>query len=236
MMMFFTGARRFGALLVGMRGRTALVVAAVALACWTAAPAALATSKRQLAKDLNGMWAFVIKTPTPQNPFTSTNNRCVHLAPQLLAPMQAFAPPGVSSTCTVKPGTRVFISELSAECSTAEPPPFHGDTPAELRACSRSVLVGPVGDFFVHRLTLDGARVPLTFVQAPPQPVRVPSDNILGVPGPQKAFSAAAGWLAILHPMTPGTHHVVIHFGGTLEGTPLGVEINHITIIVKPGA
>jgi hypothetical protein len=211
-----------------------LLVAAVALACGIAASSALATSKRQLAKDLNGMWAFVIQTPTPQNPFTSTNNRCVHLAPQLLAPMQAFAPPGVSSTCTVKPGTRVFISELSAECSTAEPPPFHGDNPAELRACSRSVLLGPVADFFVHRLTLDGANVPLTFVQAPPQRVTVPSDNILGVPG-QKALSDAAGWLAILHPMTPGTHHVVIHFGGTFQGSLLE-EVNHITIIVKPGA
>jgi hypothetical protein len=29
---------------------------------------------------------------------------------------------------------------------------------------------------------------------------------------------------------------VVIHFGGTLQGSPLGVEVNHITIIVKPGA
>lgn len=234
MMMVFSGAHRFGALMAGMRGRTTLSVAAVALACGIAAPAASATSKRQLAKDLNGMWAFVIQTPTPQNPFTSTNNRCVHLAPQLLAPMQAFAPPGVSSTCTVKPGTRVFISELSAECSTAEPPPFHGDNPAELRACSRSVLLGPVANFLTHRLTLDGANVPLTFVQAPPQPVRVPPDNILGVPA-QKALSDAAGWLAILHPMTPGTHHVVIHFGGTFLGS-LMEEVNHITIIVKPGA
>jgi hypothetical protein len=235
MMMFFNRGRRFDGFVAGMRGRTALSVAAVALACGIAAPAASATSRRQLAKDLNGMWAFVIQTPTPQNPFTSTNNRCVHLAPQLLAPMQAFAPPGVSSTCTVKPGTRVFISELSAECSTAEPPPFHGDNPAELRACSRSVLLGPVANFFTHRLTLDGANVPLTFVQAPPQPVAVPSDNILGVPGPQKALSDAAGWLAILHPMTPGTHHVVIHFGGTFLGSLLE-EVNHITIIVKPGA
>ncbi len=211
------------------------VIAAIALGI--AAPAAFGASQHQLAKDLNGTWAFVIQTPVPQNPFTSTNNRCVHLAPQLLAPMQAFAPPGVSSTCTVKPGTRVFISELSAECSTAEPPPFHGDNPEQLRACIRSVLLGPGGNFFIHRVTLDGQNVPLTLVTAPPQQVNVPADNFLGPPTPpaQQATSVAEGWLAVLRPMTPGTHEIVIHFGGTFGGSPLE-EINHITIIVKPGA
>lgn len=212
-----------------------LVIASIALGI--AAPAAAATSQHQLEKDLNGMWAFVIQTPVPQNPFTSTNNRCVHLAPELLAPMQAFAPPGVSSTCTVKPGTRVFISELSAECSTAEAPPFHGSNPDQLRACVRSVLLGPVGNFFTHRVTVDGENVPLTFVTAPPQQVNVPADNILGPPTPpaQQATSVAEGWLAVLNPMTPGTHQIVIYFGGTFLGAPLE-EVNHITIIVKPGA
>lgn len=213
----------------------ALVIAAVALGI--AAPAASAASQHQLAKDLNGMWAFVMQTPVPQNPFTSTNNRCVHLAPQLLAPMQAFAPPGVSSTCTVKPGTRVFISELSAECSTAEAPPFHGNNPVQLRECVRSVLLGPVGNFFTHRVTVDDKDVPLTFVTAPPQQVNLPADNVLGPPTPpaQEATSVAAGWLAVLHPMRPGTHQIVIHFGGTLFGSLLE-EVSHITIIVKPRA
>jgi hypothetical protein len=220
-----------------MMGRVFRVLAVVGLVAGLAAPAASAASNKQLAKDLNGMWAFVIQTPTPQNPFTSTNNRCVHLAPQLLAPMQAFAPPGVSSACTVKPGTRVFISELSGECSTAEPPPFHGNNPAQLRACDHSNFFGPNGHFFTHRVTLDGQNVPLTLVTAPPQQVNVPADNILGPPTPpaQEATSVAEGWLAVLHPMTPGTHQIVIHFGGTFLGAP-AEEVNHITIIVKPGA
>jgi hypothetical protein len=233
-MMFFSGARRFGVVVAGVLGRAVLWVAAVALACGIAAPAAFATSESQLARDLNGMWAFVIQAPVSQNPFTSTNNRCVHLAPQLLAPMQAFAPPGVSSSCTVKQGTRVFISELSTECSTAEPPPFHGNNPAQLRACDHSNLFGPNGHFFTHRVTFDGQNVPLTLVTAPPQQVNVPADNILGPPTPpaQQATSVAEGWLAVLHPMTPGIHQIVIHFGGTFLGKP-GEEVNHITIIVK---
>ncbi len=218
-------------------GRTFRVLVVAALVAGVAAPAASAASKRQLAKDLNGMWAFVIQTPTPRNPFTSTNNRCVHLAPQLLAPMQAFAGgSGVSSTCIVKPATRVFISELTTECSSAEPFPFHGDTVAELRECLRSDMFGPVGHFFTHRVTLDGQNVPLTFITGPPQLLNVPADNILGPPTPpaQTALSLAAGYLAVLHPMTPGTHHIVIHFGGTFLGAP-AEEVNHIAIIVKPG-
>jgi hypothetical protein len=182
---------------------------------------------------LNGFWSFVIQTPTPENPFATTNNQCHQLGRQYLAPLQPFAPPGVSTTCVVKPGTRVFIGEMSAECSTAELPPFHGNNPAELAACLHDVLLGPVGDFFTHQMTLDGQPVPTTLVLAPPQHVTVPSDNILGVPG-QEATSRAMGWVAILHPMTPGTHQVVIHFGGTFQGGPLE-EINNITIIVKPG-
>src|SRR5947209_1771386 len=205
--------RRTPGPVVRMGGRGALLAVVLAVACQAATPGALARSDGQLANDLNAVWSYVIQTPTSQNPFATTNNRCHPLGQQLLAPIQPFAPPSTSTTCTVKPGTSVFISELSAECSTAEPSPFHGDDPAALRACSRSVLLGPVGDFSTHQLTLDGAAVPLKFIQAAPQAVTVPTDNVLGVTG-QEALSDAAGWLAILHPMTPGTHSIVIHFGG----------------------
>ena len=234
MLMFFGGERRFGALVEGARRRAALSVAAVALAGGIAAPAAGATSRSQLGQDLKGFWTYVLQTPAPQNPFTTTNNRCHQLGKQVLAPLQPFAPPGVSTTCTVKPGTRVFIGEMSSECSTAEPPPFHGNRPAELRACVRSVLLGPVGTFNHHRLTLDGRRVPLTLVQTPLMRVKLPPDNVLGVPA-QRARSVGMGWVALLHPMTPGVHHVAFTFGGTFQGTPL-LEHSTVKIIVEPGA
>ena len=127
----------------------------------------------------------------------------------------------------------MFIGEMSDECSTAEAPPFHGNNPAELRACVRSLFFGPVGFVTAHRLVLDGRTVPVTFVQTPVMSVTLPPDNTLGV-SPQQAVSVAMGWVALLHPMTPGVHHVTFTFNITLQGSPIG-ETNHITIIVQPG-
>ena len=115
--------------------------------------------------------------------------------------------PSGNCATDVKPGTRVFISELSVECSSAEPFPFHGTTPAQLATCVRKDTFGPNIDLTIHRVMLDGQNVPLRFVLAPAQHVNVPADNILGPTIPaQQATSVAEGWLAVLHPMTPGTH------------------------------
>lgn len=214
--------------------RLSRVLVVVAFVLGIAAPAASASSQRRLAHDLAGFWTYVLQTPAPQNPFTSDNNRCHQLGDQLLAPLQPFAPPGVATTCTVKPGTSVFVGEMSAECSTAEAPPFHGNNPAQLRECIRSVLLGPAGSFNHHELTLDGNRVPVTLVQTPLMRVNIPPDNMLGVP-PQEALSVGMGWVALLHPMTPGVHHLAFTFGGTFQGVPL-LEHSTIEIIVKPGA
>lgn len=191
-----------------------------------AAPAASATSQRKLARALEGFWTYVLQTPTPQNPFTSDNNRCHQLRREVLAPLLPFAP--ASTTCTVEPGTRVFIGEMSAECSTAEAPPFHGGNEAQLRECVRDVLSG----FTVHRLVVDDRTVPVDVVETPLMRVDIPPDNMLGV-APQEALSVGRGWVALLHPMTPGVHRLEYTFAGTLQGTPLGVD-NTITIIVKP--
>ena len=208
----------------------ALVVAAVALG--VAAPAASATSQTGLAHDLEGFWTYVLQTPTPENPFTSDNNQCHPLGQEELAPLQPFAPS--STTCTVKPGTSVFIGEMSAECSTAEAPPFHGDNEAELRACVRNDLSGDVGNFNVHTLVVDGRTVPVTVVETPLMTVDLPPDNMLGVPA-QQALSVARGWVALLHPLTPGVHQLAYTFSGMFQGAPIG-ESNEITIIVKPGS
>jgi hypothetical protein len=197
-----------------------------------ASPAASATSQPRLGQDLAGFWTYVLQTPASQNPFTSDNNQCHQLRQEVLAPLLPFA--SASTTCTVKPGTSVLIGEMSAECSTAEAPPFHGNNEAELRACVSSVLLGPVGSFTVHTLVVDGESVPVRLVQTPLMTVNIPPDNILGVSA-QEAQSVGMGWVALLHPMTPGTHHLEYTFGGTFQGSPVGVD-NSITIIVTPAA
>jgi hypothetical protein len=77
----------------------------------------------------------VLPTPAPQKPFGTGGpaTACCDLG-RTVAP---FGPDNVDS-CTVTPGTRLFVSGYTAECST-----FPGDTPGmaatekQLRACAR---------------------------------------------------------------------------------------------------
>jgi hypothetical protein len=181
------------------------------------------------------MWKKVLETPTPQNPFGGVDTLCVDLG----GGVAPFAAPGVESiTCVVKPGTKVFVAAWSAECSTLEGSPFFGSNETELRACARAVNAGiTTGDVIV---VLDGARVPVTEVTSGLSRLDLPADNIFGSAGgtgpPDMPYlSAADGWVALLHPLTPGTHTITIDISGEFPpGTPFDNN-NTTTIIVKPG-
>jgi hypothetical protein len=54
----------------------------------------------------------------------------------------------------------------------------------------------------------------------------LPEDNIFGEPAGTKGLSVGHGWVVLLHPLTPGTHTVVIDLGTGAITTK---------IIVKPG-
>jgi hypothetical protein len=172
-----------------------------------------AAGRGQLAGTLGDLWETVLETPGGGGP-------CFDLG-GMVAP---FAPLGTSElTCTVKTGTRLFIVAVSAECSNVEAPPFFGADEAERRACARAFDA----QFAGSTVTLDGNAVALTEVETSDLTVELPPNNILGVPA-QTAFSAAHGWVARLHPLTPGTHTIEI-FG------PDGNLVNTTTINVKPG-
>ncbi len=205
--------------------RLALYVGLAAMSLLFASPTS-AIGQPQLRQGLAGFWTYVLQTPASQNPFTTDNNRCLELGREALAPLLPFAP--ATTTCTVKTGTRVFVGEMSAECSTAESPPFHGSTEAQLRECVRNVLA----DFSEHKLVVDDRTVPVRDVETRVLAVKLPPDNMLGVPT-QEALSVARGWVALLPPMTPGTHRLTYTFAGSLLGQHLAVT-NHITIIVTP--
>ena len=210
-----------------------LVVAVVALG--VAAPSASAVADKKLGNTLGAMWKEILETPRLQNPFTGGPPLCVDLG-GIVAP---FAAPGVSSIeCTVKPGTKIFVAAWSAECSTLEADPFLGSDEATLRACARAVNAG----ITAVSVTLDGKPVGLTKVSSPLQRLNLPPDNIFGaVPGscctqPQGLpyLSVADGWVALLHPLTPGAHTITIDVAGEFPDTPLPIH-NTTTIIVEPG-
>jgi hypothetical protein len=206
--------------------RLCRVLVVTVLALGVAATAASATPERKLGSTLGALWETVLETPTPENPFTG-GDPCVDLG-GVVAPFSAIGT--TSLTCTVKPGTRIFVTGESTECSTVEPAPFFGANEAELRACARAADAG----FAVPTIFLDGKAVPVTEVESGLLTLDLPADNIFEVPA-QRAFSVAHGWVALLHPLTPGTHEIRIHLEGTdVFGTTVDFD-NVTTIIVKPG-
>ena len=128
-------------------------------------------------------------------------------------------------TCTVKPGTRIFVAAWTAECSTVEDDPFFGSNEAELRACAQAVNAGiSTRDVIV---VLDGGRVPVSEVTSGLLRLDLPADNIFGAaagtgPPGMPYLSVADGWVALLHPLTPGTHTITLKITGEFPpGTPL---------------
>jgi hypothetical protein len=207
--------------------RLACVLLVAVVAFGVAAPPAVSVPTKKLGGTLGDLWKTVLETPTPENPFTG-GDPCVDLG-GAIAP---FGPAGtLSLTCTVKPGTKLFITAWSSECSTVEPPPFFGGNEAELRACARAADAGITR----HEITVDGRSVPVSEVESGLLTIDLPADNILGVP-PQRAFSVAHGWVSLLHPLTPGTHLIMLRVvGRDVFGTPINFT-NTTTIIVRPGS
>ena len=216
--------------------RITRIVLLASIALCVAAPSAAAVPDKKLGDSLGAMWKKVLETPTPQNPFTGGGPLCVDLG-GVVAP---FAAPGVNSiTCTVKPGTKVFVAAWSAECSTLEAGTvFFGSNEAELRACALAVNAG----ITTVTAKLEGKVVALTKVSSPLQRLSLPPDNIFGAdpgscctePGDLPYLSVADGWVALLHPLTPGTHTITIDVAGQFPDVELPIH-NTTTIIVKPG-
>jgi hypothetical protein len=136
------------------------IVLLAAIALFAAAPAASAVPSKKLDGYLAVLWTTVLETPSAQNPYGSGGSAfaCFDLG-GTVAPI---ALGGVES-CTVKPGTKVFVAASSWECSTVEPPPSFGRNEAELRACARA---NDAQD--APTVTVDGKSVPVTEVETRP--------------------------------------------------------------------
>ena len=198
--------------------RFAVLPLLAAVTLGLAAPAASAAPATKLDANLAAMWTTVLQTPSAQNPFGSGGpaSECINLG-GTVAP---FGPSGATS-CTVKPGTKIFVAASSFECST-----FPGDTnpasptEAQLRACavSNDAQSAP-------SVTVDGRSVPVTEAETGLLNIVLPADNLFGQPAGTTGLSFGHGWVALLNPLTPGTHTVVGSGSATFT----------TTIIVKPG-
>ena len=199
-----------------------LLIAIVALG--VAAPSAGAVPDKKLGDYLGAMWETVLETPNSQSTLP-----CVDLG-GVVAPLSVT---GGDIECTVKPGTKIFVAAWSVECSTFEAPPFFGSNERELRACADLINTGVTVE-----AALDGVPVNLTRVTSGLLRIALPQDNILGVPGPQTGLSFADGFVALLHPLTPGTHTITLRTEfpkGNVLFPDGNVIANTTTIIVQPG-
>ena len=188
-----------------------------AIALFAAAPSASAVPSKKLDDYLAALWTTVLETPDAQNPFGTGGSAFACL--DLGGTVAPFAPGGVES-CTVKPGTKVFIAASSIECSTFE---GNGTTEAELRTCARESDVQDA-----PTVTVDGKPVPVAEVETPLLNIVLPADNVFGLPAGTQGLSVGHGWVALVHPLTPGTHTIVIDTAG-------GEAPITTTIVVKPG-
>jgi hypothetical protein len=181
------------------RGLVGVLAAAVALGALGvgAGPAGAAPAKQEPIY-LSALWTAVYETPAPQNPFGSGGSAsgCFHLD-RALAP---FGPSGVPA-CAAKSGTKIFEVASSFECSTFD---TAFTTYRQLRNCAvqADVTTPP-------RVTLDGRAVSLRSVVTGPIHATLPADNVFGLPAGESGLGAAHGWVALLHPLTPGRHTIV---------------------------
>jgi hypothetical protein len=199
--------------------RLAAVLLLAGVALGFVAPAASAVPKKKLDDYLAAMWTTVLETPSAQNPFGSGGMAfaCLDLGGHTVAPITP-EPTGVES-CTVKPGTKIFVVASSFECSTFE---GQGTTEAELRDCARQtdLQVAP-------SVTVDGSPLPVTEVETRLLNIVLPENNIFGQPAGTPGLSVGHGWVVLLHPLTPGTHTVVIGTGTDAITTRIIVEPGH---------
>jgi len=196
--------------------RLAAVLFSAVVALGLIAPAASAVPEKRLDDYLAALWTTVLETPDAQNPFGSGGAAFACL--DLGGTVSPFAPGGVES-CTVKPGTKIFVAASSFECSTFE---GNGTTEAELRDCAREADVD-----VAPSVTVDGGAVPVAEVETGLLNIVLPEDNIFGQPAGTTGLSVGHGWVVLLHPLTPGTHTVVIDLGANVITTNIIVEPGH---------
>jgi hypothetical protein len=152
----------------------------------------------------------LLEIPAADNPLNDAGESCFaagHKDKVLIVWTRPEAP-----TCTVKPGTPIFLFALFNSCSDVETP--FPTSEAEQRQCAVAGLRQFAADLGAEALlvSIDGAPSIDIFSDrclaiSPQMTANLPVDNILGVPAQATTF-VAAGWVAMIRPLPPGTHTI----------------------------
>ena len=120
-------------------------------------------------------------------------------------------------------GAFLVVSPFFMECSQAEPDPFHGTTPDELRACVDAAF----GLLTSFEMRIDGRRVDVSRTVVTTPAMTIPADNLLG---PDATLTMNKGYFLALAPLGSGTHHVTASWG--VASWDLGASLD-ITLTVR---
>ena len=187
--------------------RIVVVLFLVAAMLGLSMSSANAAPDSQLEPTLVALWAKVFDTPADQNPVVGgSGSPCWDLG-GTVAPLGAGGVP----LCTVKPGTKIFVATFTSECST-----YPGDTCSgpgandqTLRADARSSDLVQAGGG-APTLKLDGNNIALADLTSGVRAHALPAGNVFGLPAGTIGRYAAHGWVALLHPLTPGAHTIAV--------------------------
>ena len=177
--------------------------------------------------ELVGDWyAQNLALPADRSPFGGAANLCLNLGRhgRVLSPAAGLPDENgnLEMKCSVEVGRPVLMVMTSADCSSAEPPPFSGRTAREQRACA----VNSLNKLDIRSITIsiDAAapvdiHTPRFFAVSPQRRVVFPAGPVFDAnPGP--ATFVAAAWIAEIRGMQRGHHVVIGTLNIALDGQP----------------
>ncbi len=169
-------------------------------------------------------WQWITSLPVGENPGQDASGElCGYGQNDPVFFIPANMPP-----CTVPTGTAIFLPVAGTECSTLEPPPFHGEEEEELAACAAAD-----GDRYTNiSVSVNGEEIPEVerFRAASPDfTIQLPEHNILAVP-PGTGRSVADGYALVLAPLDSGEHEIVVHVE-VVDGYALPDKTLRLTVV-----
>ena len=243
----YSDSTQGGTVMRPVRHLALVVVCAVAMATLVTLPASadalnpgVVGVKRQVlgktyAEWSAAWWRWVLRTPFETGgPFDSGTVDCVDKQPSrkvlfLTAPFNTSG--SVQRTCKqpLVPGTDIFFPLLTVECSDVEEAPFHGDTPAERRACVHQSLFNMAdlhakvdGQAITHLRHYDITSGDFGFTAVPGNPG-------IAVAVVTRGNSTSRGIWLMLKPLPRGEH--TIRFGGSFPNFPFTISaVYHLTV------
>jgi hypothetical protein len=144
-------------------------------------------------------WAQLYALPLSENPLVGNGNPCLVVGHKVVQPVE-------NVSCTVSQGTSIMLGFAPSWSNAEDPFPA---TEAEQRAVLRDFAQG----FTAISVVVDG-HTPVDIHRrryelfSPQRTVRLPEDNILGVPQQTVTFTAY-GWVVLVRNLRPGRHTIV---------------------------